>query len=60
MSGRMSPALSSWAIGINGCASVTASVFVIIVAMGAGFGSAIGAGLIVYALALLSFTKIKY
>ncbi len=60
MAGRLSPALSSWAIGINGCASVTASVLVIIVAMGVGFSWAIGTGLIIYALALLAFICIKY
>jgi hypothetical protein len=57
---RLSPGLVPWAIGINACASVTASILIILIAMGIGFNAAMGTGLAVYAAALLCFMLIKF
>jgi hypothetical protein len=49
------PDLVPWAWGINGCASVTASVFAVITAMGYGFGAVWLLALATYALGILAF-----
>ncbi len=57
---RVSAELVPWAIGINACASVTASILIIVMAMGMGFNAAMVAGLAVYAVGLLCFKFIKF
>ena len=52
---RSSPEVVPWAIGINGCASVIASIATIILAMGIGFSAVIGISMVIYGLALLCF-----
>jgi hypothetical protein len=49
------PDLVPWAWGINGCASVTASVLAVIIAMGAGFGAVWLAAIVMYAVGILAF-----
>jgi radical SAM superfamily enzyme YgiQ (UPF0313 family) len=55
----ISPELVPWAIGINACASVTASILTIIMAMGLGFDATLAIGLATYGIALLCFMLIK-
>ncbi|MFC1592054.1 hypothetical protein ACFL43_05985 [Thermodesulfobacteriota bacterium] len=57
--GRMEASLVPWAIGINACASVTASVLVIVLAMGLGFNAALAIGLAVYGLGLVCFLRVQ-
>jgi hypothetical protein len=49
------PDLVPWAWGINGCASVTASVLAVIIAMGFGFGAVWLLALITYSVGILAF-----
>lgn len=51
---QRSPALIPWAWGINGCASVTASVLAAMLALSVGFSGVLIAGAGCYALALLA------
>ena len=44
-----------WALGINACASVTASILIIVIAMGVGFNAALVLGLTAYAAGLVFF-----
>jgi spermidine synthase len=53
------PELVPWAIGTNGCASVTASILTIILAMGMGFSAVMVTGLLIYIVALLCFLSVK-
>ena len=52
---QSAPEVVPWAVGINGCASVIASIATIILAMGVGFSAVMGIGLVVYGLALICF-----
>jgi len=53
------PEIVPWAVGINGCASVIASIVTIILAMGIGFSAVMGIGLSIYGVALVCFSFIK-
>jgi hypothetical protein len=53
LASRTSTEIVPWAWGINGAASVLGSILVIFVAMGLGFGVAIGAAAGLYVIALL-------
>lgn len=57
---RVSPELVPWAIGINACASVTASIFTIVLAMGMGFNVVMWAGVAVYGIGLVCFLLYFY
>ena len=52
---RVAPELVPWAIGINACASVTASILIIVIAMGVGFNAALVLGLTAYVAGLVFF-----
>ena len=52
---QSAPEIIPWAIGINGCASVIASIVTIILAMDIGFSSVMAIGLTIYGLALFCF-----
>jgi hypothetical protein len=47
--------LTAWLWGINGAASVSASVLAVVVALSAGIGAAFWAGVGCYALALVAY-----
>jgi hypothetical protein len=49
-----SPAVAPWLWGVNGAASVCASVLVVVIALGAGISAAFWVGTLCYALALLA------
>jgi hypothetical protein len=49
---RQSPSLAPWLWGINGAASVCASVLAVVIAMGAGISAAFWTGVLCYAVAL--------
>jgi len=55
---RRSPGLIPWAWGINGCASVVASVVAAMLALSAGFSWVLIAGAVCYALALVVVTRL--
>jgi MFS family permease len=57
---RRSPDLIPWAWGINGCASVIASVLAAMLALSAGFSWVLIAGAGCYALALLVATRLQF
>ena len=49
---RQSPSLAPWLWGVNGAASVCASVLAVVIAMGAGISAAFWTGVLCYAVAL--------
>lgn len=49
---RASPSIAPWLWGVNGAASVCASVLAVVVAIGAGISAAFWAGVVCYAVAL--------
>ena len=53
---RDRPALAPWLWGINGAASVCASVLAVVIALGAGISAAFWAGVVCYAVALVSLS----
>jgi len=55
---RRSPGLIPWAWGINGCASVVASVLAAMLALSAGFSWVLIAGAVCYALALVVVARL--
>lgn len=54
---QSAPEVVPWAVGINSCASVIASIATIILAMGVGFSAVMGIGLAIYGLALICFVS---
>jgi len=54
---RERPALTPWLWGINGAASVCASVLAVVIALGAGISAAFWVGAACYALALVSLRR---
>jgi hypothetical protein len=51
------PSIASWLWGVNGAASVCASVLVVVIALGAGISAAFWAGTACYVVALVVLTK---
>jgi len=54
---RRSPALTPWLWGVNGATSVCASVLAVVIALGAGIGSAFWTGVCCYAVASGAFAR---
>ena len=54
---REAPSIAPWLWGVNGAASVCASVLVVVIAIGAGISTAFWAGTACYVLALIALLK---
>jgi hypothetical protein len=53
---REAPSMAPWLWGVNGAASVCASVLVVVIAIGAGISAAFWTGTVCYAVALVALT----
>jgi hypothetical protein len=56
---RESPSIAPWLWGVNGAASVCASVLAVVIAVGAGISAAFWAGVVCYAAALGALIPIQ-
>ena len=54
---REAPSMAPWLWGVNGAASVCASVLVVVIAIGAGISTAFWAGTLCYVIALMALMK---
>jgi hypothetical protein len=51
---REAPSMAPWLWGVNGAASVCASVLVVVIAIGAGISTAFWTGTVCYVVALIA------